>query len=308
MTTGGDFTSSSSPNSVPPLPPAPHPPVHVLLLQPRTRAGPVPRPAFRPGGPHLLAALRRVADAHGLPRVRSGGEGLRARNRTAVKYRVMRAWGRMGCPPVTRGCGALALLRSQRGERRRARAIEGRTDRRMLSGCQAELSQARSDSCASGQRETDPQLYCRVHGSTSGLPNPPPQWLTRRTTPCACLLNLCPYRCALARHRHLYPPQVGTGLKPHVCVDTCDAWHDACKDEFFAFSAHAAAAGVGLEAAGGLRPCAEGAAGGEGPLLCSRLRDVARSGEELCREAGGSCGVRVVSSFPRLCGRQLGHA
>lgn len=108
------------------------------------------------------------------------------------------------------------------------------------------------------------------------------------------LYELCTYRCALPRHL----PQVGTGVKPHVCVDTCDAWHDACKDEFFAFSAHAAAASAGLEAAGGLRPCAEGAAGGEGPLLCSRLRDVAGSGEELCREAGGSCLVQVVSSFP----------
>ncbi len=93
------------------------------------------------------------------------------------------------------------------------------------------------------------------------------------------------------RRRHA---QVGVGLKPTVCRDTCDAWLAACREEYYTFEPSTPSAFVGR-----MQPCANSAAlGGAGgasgsdaaaaasPLLCSRLGDVAQSGEELCREAG----------------------
>ncbi|KAG2437532.1 hypothetical protein HYH02_011175 [Chlamydomonas schloesseri] len=90
-------------------------------------------------------------------------------------------------------------------------------------------------------------------------------------------------------------PEVGVGLKPMVCRDTCDAWLAACREEFYTFEPATPSAFVGR-----MQPCANTAALGGGggsagasdaaaassPLLCSRLWDVARTGEELCREAG----------------------
>ncbi|KAG2429358.1 hypothetical protein HXX76_011124 [Chlamydomonas incerta] len=88
-------------------------------------------------------------------------------------------------------------------------------------------------------------------------------------------------------------PEVGVGLKPTVCRDTCDAWLSACREEFYTFEPSTPSAFVGR-----MLPCANPAALGAGsagasdaaaaasPLLCSRLGDVAQTGEELCREAG----------------------
>ncbi|PNH06803.1 30S ribosomal protein S17, chloroplastic [Tetrabaena socialis] len=102
-------------------------------------------------------------------------------------------------------------------------------------------------------------------------------------------------------------PEVGVGLKPAVCRSACDEWLAACRDEYFTFEGAAASTSF---LGGRLLPCASpealaavrGAGGGggdgegSGPLLCSRLGDVARDGEELCREAGFTVAGRATTS------------
>lgn len=105
-----------------------------------------------------------------------------------------------------------------------------------------------------------------------------------------------------------HPQQVGVGLKPTVCRDTCDAWLSACREEFYSFETATSSAFVGR-----MQPCTNPAALGAGsagssdaaaaasPLLCSRLGDVARTGEELCREAGGGVRARARVRRWRYC-------
>lgn len=77
--------------------------------------------------------------------------------------------------------------------------------------------------------------------------------------------------------------QVGVGLKPAVCLGTCDRWYAACKDEYFGHDPRWDA----------LMPCPEGmvhGAAGSGMLLCSKLHILAADGQQLCQVAGGRCG------------------
>jgi len=70
-------------------------------------------------------------------------------------------------------------------------------------------------------------------------------------------------------------PQVGMGLKPAVCSTTCDSWHAACAEDYFTFDV----------ISGQLLPCAV-----DGPLPgappCSKLEDMADSGQAMCELAG----------------------
>jgi hypothetical protein len=85
------------------------------------------------------------------------------------------------------------------------------------------------------------------------------------------------YRCS--SHPDMSCMQVGLGVKPAVCRATCRAWHAACAQDFFTHDPRT----------GALIPCP---AGGPGPgaAPCSRVRDMAADGEELCHLAGGWVG------------------
>ncbi|GBG27235.1 Hypothetical Protein FCC1311_034572 [Hondaea fermentalgiana] len=71
-------------------------------------------------------------------------------------------------------------------------------------------------------------------------------------------------------------PEVGLGRKRIICKSTCDAWFDACKDEFFATTS--AVAGDTLV------PCLQDA------VVCSQLADFVPSGTALCATYGLSLG------------------
>lgn len=61
-------------------------------------------------------------------------------------------------------------------------------------------------------------------------------------------------------------PDVGTGLKPAVCQQTCDDWFASCKDDFFEQD----------HLGGQIRPCSEEA------VVCSKLSEIAADGSSLC--------------------------
>lgn len=69
--------------------------------------------------------------------------------------------------------------------------------------------------------------------------------------------------------------QVGVGLKPKICGNTCNAWYKACSEDFFTFDGYS----------GQLLPCPAGGPGPGSPP-CSRLADMASNGQELCSVAG----------------------
>ncbi len=68
----------------------------------------------------------------------------------------------------------------------------------------------------------------------------------------------------------LCDPEVGVGLKGGVCKETCDAWHELCRDDFFEYHS------LSKE----LMPCSDNS------LVCSQLRELAADGADLCRKAG----------------------
>lgn len=68
---------------------------------------------------------------------------------------------------------------------------------------------------------------------------------------------------------------VGKMLVQGICRPLCDAWFNACREEFFSSS--------GLSK---LRPCMDSA------LLCSRLDDIVKDGEGLCTKMG----YKVISN------------
>ncbi|KDO31028.1 hypothetical protein SPRG_04215 [Saprolegnia parasitica CBS 223.65] len=63
-------------------------------------------------------------------------------------------------------------------------------------------------------------------------------------------------------------PLVGVGAIDRVCLDLCDDWFDACKDEFYMAEHHR------------LAPCYGNA------LVCSPLKDIVTTGAAFCRHMG----------------------
>ncbi|KIZ02645.1 hypothetical protein MNEG_5314 [Monoraphidium neglectum] len=68
-------------------------------------------------------------------------------------------------------------------------------------------------------------------------------------------------------------PEVGVGSKPAVCLQTCDATFDACREDFFTFS----------ESSGSLAPCGSETAGA---LVCSTLSQHVSGGRGYCEAMG----------------------
>ena len=60
------------------------------------------------------------------------------------------------------------------------------------------------------------------------------------------------------------------GQKATVCRDTCDAWHEHCRDDYFEYHS------LSKE----LIPCSDSS------LVCSRLTELALDGPDMCRKAG----------------------
>ena len=63
---------------------------------------------------------------------------------------------------------------------------------------------------------------------------------------------------------------VGTGLKPRVCQQTCNDWFQSCKDDYVEET----------QLSGQIRPCSEEAS------VCSRVSEVAADGVGLCKAYG----------------------
>jgi len=128
------------------------------------------------------------------------------------------------------------------------------------------------------------------HGLLDYGPEPPPGWGAclkySRATCCGVNQTSVVYRMVAAMDRAGMSrecqdmtervlcavgcdPDVGTGrIPPHVCVNECNDWFEACKDEFFsptAGSVHKVP-----------MPCSEHA------VVCSKLGDVYSSGPRLC--------------------------
>lgn len=88
-------------------------------------------------------------------------------------------------------------------------------------------------------------------------------------------------------------PDIGTGARVGICPSLCDQWFSACSDGLF------------TESEGILRPCTDAS------LICAPLREVVRSGAEMCQRTGlglGSVsrvaqGVRFSDDVERLMQR-----
>lgn len=82
-----------------------------------------------------------------------------------------------------------------------------------------------------------------------------------------CKLGLLRLTCRVC------DPQVGVGIKKHICRDTCSSLFDACAQDFFSYDS-----GSGL-----VSPCSEQTSG---MLVCSQLTDLVSSAAEFCKAAG----------------------
>eukprot|EP00884_Botryococcus_braunii_P010735 jgi/Botrbrau1/19663/Bobra.0003s0027.1 len=66
-------------------------------------------------------------------------------------------------------------------------------------------------------------------------------------------------------------PEVGVGSKPATCLEACEGWYAACRNDFFEFVEER------------LRPCSPKS---QRSLVCSQLKELAGSGAGLCAAAG----------------------
>lgn len=103
-----------------------------------------------------------------------------------------------------------------------------------------------------------------------------------------CKLGLLRLACRVC------DPEVATGVKTHICADTCRSLYQACAQDFFAYDA----------SNGFISPCSEQSSG---MLVCSQLTDLVSSAADFCKAAGfGSMAKAAAADEPCFDGSPVG--